>query len=163
MPKVPPFATAQVAHQYGPVDSFLLRPNVNSGSSTRASHANGELRDQVSILDTVFISQRSQRAVYATTSSGAVTSLWRVSTNGAMTQIAKIDWDYELPVGQGETSAGGIGDGSLRGGQSSSKPKKASTVTFGGKMVKVDDFLKKGKGWFASDPITDHGHFQLKA
>jgi hypothetical protein len=153
MPRVPPFAAAQVAYQYGPVDSFLLRPNVNSGSSGRAAHANGDdlSRDQMSILDTVFISQRSQRAVYATTSSGAVTSLWRVATDGTLTQVAKIDWNYELPVGQGESVGANIGDGSLRGGSSSSKPKKVSMVTFGGKITRVDDFLRKGKGWFASE------------
>jgi hypothetical protein len=125
MPGNPPFTIAEATQTYNPVDTLVLRTN-----------------GQISILDAVFVSRRSQRAVYATTTHGSHTSLWRVAASGAMTEMARIDWEYEVRV----TSAG---DGSLR--NSSQPTRRCSMLTFGGRMVRTEEFLHKGRGWFGGE------------
>lgn len=127
MPGAPAVSTTQVARTSDPVDIFTLR-----------------YHGQPSILDTIFVSTKSTRAVYATTTQGTRTSLWRVAVGGTMTEIARVDWEYEI-------QSVIAGDGSLRNG---SKPsKKCSMLTFGGKMIRTDEFLQKGKGWFSSEYV----------
>lgn len=109
--------------QCGPIDALVLRPS-----------------DRNSLLDTIFVSRRSRRAVYATTTRGPETSLWRVASSGSLTQVAQINWEHQV---LGATA----GDGSLRGSQSSSR---TEMVILGGKMTRVDEFLRKGRGWFPS-------------
>ncbi|KIM28047.1 hypothetical protein M408DRAFT_329702 [Serendipita vermifera MAFF 305830] len=126
MPGAPASTTAETPQLYDPVDTFVLRTQ------------GGE----PSILDTVFVSKKSQRAVYATTTHGPHTSLWRVAASGTMTEIARVDWEHEI-------QAALAGDGSLR---NSNKPgKKCSMLTFGGKMRRTEDFLQRARGWFSSD------------
>jgi hypothetical protein len=125
MPGIPAFSLAGAAHAYSPADTFVLRPN-----------------GQISILDTVFVSKRSRRAVYATTTRGPHTSLWRVAASGTMTEMARIDWEYEVRVAS-------AGDGSLR--NSTQPTKRCSVLTFRGRMVRTEEFLRKGRGWFSSE------------
>ena len=129
MPSVPPFTMSEAAHTYaaGPVDTFVLRPN---------SHP-------PSILDTVFVSKRSRRAVYATTTNPArETCLWKVGRNGQLALVAKIDWECSVQANNV------VSDGSLR--NVSGQVKKVSMVSFGGRVGRADEFLRKGKGWFNS-------------
>jgi len=125
MSGAPPFTIANATHAYTPVDTLVLRSN-----------------GQISILDAVFVSKRSQRAVYATTTRGPHTSLWRVGASGTMTEMARIDWEHEIRA----TSAG---DGSLR--NSNQPTKRCPMVTFGGRTMRTEEFLQKGRGWFSSE------------
>lgn len=130
MPSVPPFTISEAAHTYaaGPVDTFVLRPN---------SHP-------PSILDTVFVSKRSRRAVYATTTDAAhETCLWKVRRDGQLAPVAKIGWEYSVQT------SNVVGDGSLR--NVSGQTKKAIMVSHGGRVMRAGEFLRKGKGWFNSD------------
>lgn len=126
----PPSDTLQ-----NPIDVLVLRPN---------GHA--------SLLDTTFVSRRSRRAVYATTTRGAETSLWRVTSNGKLTQVAQINWSHHS--GNGNNSIGfTAGDGSLKRStrHSSSGTRAEIMIIFNGKMVRSDEFLRKGKSWFPSE------------
>lgn len=125
MSGIPAFTMAAAAHTYNPVDTLVLRTN-----------------GQISILDATFVSKLSRRAVYATTTRGPHTSLWRVAASGTMTEMARIDWEYEVRV----TSAG---DGSLR--NSNQPTKRCSMLTFAGRMMRTGEFLQKGRGWFSSE------------
>jgi hypothetical protein len=55
-----------------------------------------------SVLDNVVHSKALRRPVYASTTVGAVTRLWRVEVHGSLTQIAIINWE------QGFLAFGGI-------------------------------------------------------
>lgn len=125
MPGVPAFTTAEAAHTYSPIDTLILRTN-----------------EHLSMLNTIFVSKRSRRAVYATTTRGPHTSLWRVAACGTMTEIARVDWEYEVRVAS-------AGDGSLR--NSNQPMKRCSMLTFGGRMVRTENFLPKARGWFSSE------------
>lgn len=109
-----------------PVDIFVLKTN-----------------GHISVLDCVFISKRSKRAVYATITRGAETTVWRAASSGTLTQIARIEWEHDFKVKEF------VGDGSLRSATQTAK--KASMLTFDGKSIKVEDFLRKGRGWFSSE------------
>lgn len=128
MPSLSPPSNADPAQQQQqrPVDIFTLKTN-----------------GHVSVLDAVFISKRSKRAVYATITRGAETTLWRAASSGVLLQIARIEWEHELRI------SNTIGDGSLRSATQTTK--KVSMLTFDDKMVKVEDFLRKGRGWFSSE------------
>jgi hypothetical protein len=108
-----------------PVDVLVLRPNGHS-----------------SLLDALFVSRRSQRVVYAATTRGPETSLWRVASNGSLTQVAQIEWDHQM-------HSGTAGDGSLKRTHSSSE-----MLTFNGKMLKTEEFLRKGRGWFPTEYVS---------
>lgn len=108
-----------------PVDIFVLKTN-----------------GHISVLDCVFISKRSKRAVYATITRGTDTTVWRAASSGALTQIARIEWEHDLKINT-------VGDGSLRSATQTSK--KVSMLTIDGKSMKTEDFLRKGRGWFSSE------------
>ena len=111
-----------------PVDVLVLRPNGHS-----------------SLLDTLFVSRRSRRTVYAVTTRGPQTFLWRVASNGSLTQVAQINWDHQM-------HSGITGDGSLKRTQSPSN--RCEVLIFNGKMQKTEEFLRKGKGWFPTEYVS---------
>ncbi|KAG8801610.1 hypothetical protein FRC17_006604 [Serendipita sp. 399] len=131
MPSVPAFTIAEAAYQTaGPVDTFVLRPNGHPAS----------------ILDTVFVSRRLRRAVYATTTiKGLQTDLWRVERSGRLTLVANIRWEYEWQT----PTVTAAGDGSLK--TVYGPVRKVPAVCFAARIWKVDEFLRKSRGWFPSD------------
>ena len=49
-----------------------------------------------SVLDNVIHSKALRRPVYASTTQGSVTRVWRIEAHGSMTQIAMVDWELRF-------------------------------------------------------------------
>ncbi|CCA74867.1 hypothetical protein PIIN_08837 [Serendipita indica DSM 11827] len=130
MSSVPPITTSEAASTDPdvPVDTFVLRPN----------------HQPPSILDTVFVSKRSKRAVYATTTdANHKTCLWKVRRDGQLELVASIGWECSVQT------SNAIGQDSL--GNMSGQVKNVVMVNYGGRAMQAGEFLRKGTGWLHSN------------